>query len=249
MLQKYKLNNVCTVLVLLTFFIMACSPASAYDILMFGDSITQGKQRNSKGHVYGVLHHPKGARVNGSYGRILETLLNKKEKSYVYNWGHSGERTSSGVNRIDTVLSSRNADYILILEGANDIINGISETTTIANLEIMTEKAIAKKVTPIISELTPMSCPYLCGRNTYAKSLNIKINGLAAQKNITLNHMHNDMKKGWKTVPYTSGDGLHISDAGYQLMAEKWYEVLLKEISPSISPILHLLLGQQNPDE
>lgn len=202
------------------------SQAQGHDLLMFGDSITQGLQRNSSYIHYGVQSPPNGSRVNGSYGPELESLLAEQETSWAFNWGYSGEETPEGVNRIATVLASRTADYILILEGANDLINGVSQASSVTNLGYMIDKAVAAGTEPIISELTPMSCPKYCNWDKYVESINEEIVNLAAEKNVVLSELHEDMDAAWSST-YTSGDGLHVSDSGYALMAQKWYDAIM----------------------
>lgn len=231
----------------LSFLFIPAGSAFGYDILMFGDSITQGLQRNSSYYIYGVQSPPNGSRINGSYGPRLEGLLGQSEKSYVYNWGWSGERTVTAVDRINSVLSSRQADYILILEGANDLLNGVSMSSTKTNLGILINKSKAAGVEPIISEITPLSCPKKCGGEVLVNRLNSMVIELAIEKNIVLSEILTPFNAGWSSVPYNSGDGIHVSDQGYVVMANVWYNAILKAIQvekdresiiPFISPIL-----------
>lgn len=229
-------------------FFLLVLPVSTfgYEILMFGDSLTQGLQRNASNYKYGILSPPNGARPNGSYGPRLERLLNQTEKSYAYNWGWSGERTQTAVGRINSVLATRRqADFILILEGANDLLNGISMSSTKANLGILIDKSIAAGVEPIISEITPLSCPKKCGGEVLVNRLNDMVIDLAAEKNVVLSEILTPFYAGWNTVPYQSGDGIHISNRGYEVMAGVWYEAIQKAIQlqklsivPFIAPLL-----------
>ena len=219
--------------------------AFGYEVLMFGDSITQGYQRNANNYVYGITSPPNGARVNGSYGPRLENLLDQTENSYAYNWGWAGERTLTGVERINSVLASRQADYILILEGANDLLNGISMSSTKTNLGILINKSITAGIEPIISEITPLSCPKKCGGEVLVERLNDMVIDLALEKNVVLSEILTPLNSGWDTVPYQSGDGIHISDKGYVVMADVWYNAIQKAIQlqnfsvvPLIAPLL-----------
>lgn len=229
----------------LTYLFVPPAPAFGYEILMFGDSLTQGLQRNANYYIYGITSPPNGTRVNGSYGPRLENLLDQTEKSYAYNWGWSGERTQTAVGRINDVLASRQADYILILEGANDLLNGISMSSTKTNLGILIDKSIAAGIEPIISEITPLSCPRKCGGEFWVNKLNDMVIDLAADKNVVLSEILIPFYEGWDTVPYQSGDGIHISDKGYEIMAGVWYEAIQKAIQsqkgsivPFIAPLL-----------
>lgn len=216
-------------------------PASGYNILMFGDSLTQGVKRNGLDLIYGITYPPNGARVDGSYGPRLENLLADTEVSYAYNWGWGGEATKIGVNRIDSVLASRDADYILILEGTNDLLGGLSITTARTNLGIMIDKSRQAGIEPILSELPPLSCPKMCGGSGLVTLLNSEIKTLAEEKNVVLSKLLEPLEADWETV-YTSGDGIHLNDDGYVVMADVWYDSLKKAIGTNISPILDLLL-------
>ena len=221
------------------------TPAFGYEILMFGDSITQGLQRNSNDYIYGIQSPPNGARVNGSYGPRLENLLGQTEKSYAYNWGWLGERTLTGVERISNVLATRQADYILILEGANDLLNGISMSSTQTNLGILLDKSITAGIEPIISEITPLSCPKKCGGEVLVDRLNDMVIELALEKNVVLSEILTPFYAGWNTVPYQSGDGIHLSDKGYEVMANIWYKAILQAVqlqNGSIVPLIAPLL-------
>ncbi|MFT5698312.1 MAG: lysophospholipase L1-like esterase [Desulforhopalus sp.] len=205
-------------------------PVFGYEILMFGDSITQGLQRNANNYIYGIKSPPNGARINGSYGPRLENLLAQTEKSHAYNWGWLGERTQTAVGRINSVLATRQADYILILEGANDLLNGISMSSTKANLGILIDKSKKAGIEPILSEITPLSCPKKCGGEVLVDRLNDMVINLAFEKNVVISEILSPFYSGWNTVPYQSGDGIHISNKGYEVMANVWYDAILKAV-------------------
>ena len=183
------------------FLIVSCFAgiASAYrlDILAFGDSITQGLKRDSDGVVYGITSPQNGARTSDGYEPELENdfVTQTSNTAYVYNWGYGGERSDQGVNRIDSVLDSRVADFILIMEGTNDLYAGISASTTKANLRIMIEKSQGKNTEPIIATLTPNTL----WSNGYLipSSYNPAIKSLALETNIALADQYAAMVGNW----------------------------------------------------
>ena len=149
-------NGICffTVLVLLSLGVQA--KAAHYEILAFGDSITQGVKIDSDGNKTGILSPPAGVRTSDGYEPELELLAQTTPDTvYVYNWGYGGERTNVGLDRIDSALASRRAQYILIMEGTNDILAGISTATTIFNLSQMIVKSRNALVEPILATVTP----------------------------------------------------------------------------------------------
>lgn len=170
----------------------------------FGDSITRGVG-------------------NGGYPPFLQARLTSKfGPSTVINRGVGGETTSSGVNRINNVLNADNPEFILIMEGTNDIGFGRSEDSAAFNLGVMMDRAIGFGARPIISTVTPR----LDGSNDPVRRLNDLIRGLAGQKGVPLT----DNFSAINAVPdaddnlYT--DHIHFNDTGNDIMAEAWFQTI-----------------------
>jgi len=235
---------------MLLFLLFNSSVCFAFEILTIGDSITQGYQRTADGEVYGVEEPVNGAANIGGYQPILKQKLGEFiEPSTLYNWGIGGDNSTGGVQRIGSVLNSIQADYILILFGANDLYQGISSTTTKANIRSMINQSRDVNVLPIISELSPDN-----RYNRYIEHyFNPKINALAEEEGTEIVLMYQYMDGKWNTFPYHSGDGLHLSNDGYNKMARLWFYAIEKiensvpiiEPEPFITnivPIVELLL-------
>ena len=170
--------------------------AAHYEILAFGDSLTQGLKRDASGVIWAFPNPVYGARTGG-YEPRLESLFSSQSghTAFVYNWGVGGETSSGGVNRINSVLYSRFADYLLLLEGANDIYAGISAGTTQFNLGIMIDRCRAKNVGPILGTVTPNTTH----PNGYLipASMNPQIVTLANQKGVPLANLYNALASNW----------------------------------------------------
>jgi lysophospholipase L1-like esterase len=244
------------IMALLAFFVLFMAVpvrAGHYTVLAFGDSITQGLHRNASGHLWGVTTAQYGTRlprVNGDdgYAPVLEQLVSTisggRDSAYVYNWGYHGERTYTGVNRIDSVLDSRVADFILIMEGANDLYAGLSPDTTQFNIGKMADKALAKDVLPILGGVTPntnRSDGYIVWQYYYPL-----IYDAANIRGIPFVDMYNPFagSKGELWSYFNSGDGLHLNSTGYSYMAELWYAELRKLLhsQKGLPWLLNLLL-------
>jgi len=104
-------------------------------IVAFGDSITAG---------YGGIT---------PYPSRLQNLLGACAR--VINQGKGGEWTNNGVDRIGSVLAQYKPNYILIMEGANDVMGGNSAATVKFNLSKMVQKSVAAGATPLLSTITP----------------------------------------------------------------------------------------------
>ncbi|MFH0780921.1 MAG: CFI-box-CTERM domain-containing protein [Pseudomonadota bacterium] len=181
--------------------------ANAANITCFGDSITRG---------YGS--------DTGGYPQKLSDLLNANSKpSLVANSGLDSESTYEGVSRIDSVLAGFAANFILIQEGTNDIHDGFSVETTQYNLQSMITKAKTAGVTPMLSTLTPET-------SSVPDTWNPMITALASSNAITLVDNYAATAPTWGSI---SGDNIHPTDAGYQIMANTWYAALSGRINSS----------------
>lgn len=177
---------------------------SAYgeNVVAFGDSITAG---------YGSI----------PYSLYLQDLINDSGGgSTMVNKGLSGELTINGVNRIEGVLNIIKPAYILIMEGANDVIFAISPKTTIFNLGVMLEKSIACNAIPILSTITPDFRPDSLSN---AEVYNPGITSLSVEKNVTLVDSYASLISRW---PDLNIDGLHPNAEGARILAHGFYDAL-----------------------
>ncbi len=111
--------------------------------LAFGDSITSGTGETDPNET--------------GYPSRLQSLLRQAGMSgaRVENHGEAGETTLEGLGRINSVLS-RGGDYILIMEGTNDINMDVSTGSILFNLERMVARAEAARVIPIWASVIPV---------------------------------------------------------------------------------------------
>lgn len=109
--------------------------------LAFGDSITEGD---------GV---PAG--TPGYPARLQRILTNQGAGDVrVENHGLGAEKTTGGLTRLDGVLAG-GGDVLLLMEGTNDISEGISRETTVQNLDRMAQKAAARGLSTIHATVIP----------------------------------------------------------------------------------------------
>lgn len=184
--------------------------AHGANITAFGDSITIGVGSDT-----------------GGYPQKLSEMLNANSKpSVVTNSGVGGENTYEGIRRFDQVLAASPANFILIMEGANDIVVGLSVEATKFNLQAMIDKAKAANVTPLLSTLTPSD------RNGSAtlipETWNPMITTLASSNGILLVDNYAATFPTWGAL---NVDGTHPNDSGYEIIANTWYTALAGMIS------------------
>ncbi len=117
-----------------------CAATTRY--IAFGDSITAGVGDSS-------------SRAQPGYPpRLQDILVAQGEDAVVENDGVGGEKTPQGLTRIDGILAN-GGNVLLLMEGTNDISVGISEETTLFNLEQMAERAAAHGIDTVHATLIP----------------------------------------------------------------------------------------------
>lgn len=187
----------CSSILIYAFILCQVVPAAvaADTVVTFGDSITAG---------FGSV----------PYSSFLQEKIGTKNAT-VINQGRNGEQTGGGVKRISSVLASNAPTYILIMEGANDAIWGVSASTVKFNLGVMIDKSRLAGATPIISTVTPNSRESLTV--SIRSSYNPGIVGLASQKGVPLVDSFGAVDANWANLNI---DGLHPNPAGASLLAD-----------------------------
>ena len=180
---------------------LSATAAEAVDtIVTFGDSITAG---------YGAT----------PYSSFLQQKVGGK--ATVVNRGKGGEQTGNGVGRISSVLASDKPTYILIMEGANDAIWGVSSSTLKFNIGVMIDKSRAAGATPIVGNVTPNTRESLTVSIRY--DYNPAISSIAAAKGVALVDAFGAVVNNWAGL---SWDGLHPNAAGASILADQFNAAL-----------------------
>ncbi len=117
--------------------------AVAQDVyLAFGDSVTEGVGDDPSRTEFG---YPP---------RLTELFANAGETITVINAGLGGERTTEGLTRIDTFLAD-GGDFLILMEGTNDVGGGLSVETIRFNLSEMARKAGEQGFSVILATTIP----------------------------------------------------------------------------------------------
>lgn len=184
----------------------------------FGDSIT-----------YGTINHEDAPELG--YIPRLDALLDANlAPSEVVNEGLGGEETSGGLLRIGTVIALRQARYILIMEGTNDVTFLRPVSSSIANLRSMLNLCLNYGMLPVLATIVPRRDAKWAVEDyrTIHNGLNAAIRLLAAEMSVPLA----DMDKAFTDyVPggpeaLLSEDLKHPNETGYQVMAKTWAAVI-----------------------
>lgn len=174
-------------------------------VVAFGDSITEGNGLNP-------------------YSAFLQQLFSANScDAVVVNEGLPGEISFDGASRIDSVLAAHNPQYILIMEGANDVILGVSSEITAASISTMIGKAKAAGATPIVSSITP---------NTSSGVENDQIPDVynpAIRKETRasgVKYVDNYSALAGTNWASFQVDGFHLSEQGNEVVAQQFFNVL-----------------------
>jgi len=234
-------THFCVILILLLFSV----ESQAIKVAAFGDSITRG-------FPY-YTDDANGFANNGGYIPGLQSKLNTStwgegSSVTVYNWGHPGEHVyGEGEERFPQILAS-NPDYVLILDGTNDLALGWHGPTDISNKlnALVNDVLVAGKI-PIIGTIMPRFDGDVASNDIISINNNIRAN--AANSEVEVAELYY-ASANWNAL---MGDGLHTNLSGYSLMATVWFNALEEDkanklaieqakIAGSISAVNYILL-------
>jgi len=191
-------------------------------ILAFGDSITRGV---GDGPQPG--NTPPGT---GGYPPRLQQLLGVT----VINDGHSGERTTEGLLRLQRDVNDIHPDYAIILEGTNDLLGGEDSHRAVENMRSMIHEVRAAGAVAILGTVPPLCCDIESSHPPSATvAYDEELRALAADRGVDLIDFYSAFAGGPEAT-YDSGrglihspEGVHPTAAGYDVMAEAARQKLL----------------------
>ena len=224
---------------LISLLLLSNSYAANLNVAAFGDSITRGWPYHQ--------NDANGIPNNGGYVPGLQSKLNNAWTQVsgvtVYNWGYPGERVlSGGSSRLSQVLSSNNPDYVLVMEGTNDLPGDFVGPGSVYNgLAGMISNVSSSGAIPVIGTLLPRFDQY-SSQNGDIVSINNELKNLASQNGYALADLY-FASSNWNAY---MTDGLHPNTTGYGIMANSWFAAL-QTVGPSsgtgaIPAMLFLLL-------
>ena len=194
-------------------------------IVCFGDSLTAGFQSPT-------ADNPQGAET--PYGRFLQELTGPSVRVSVS--GICGELTGEMAMRFRSAVLVHQPAYVVILGGTNDLGWNAAPADIMRNLLKMYELAIAAGITPV-----PVTVPSIRvgddlrseeGRRWFAEHLDRRrqLNGLilryAELKRLAAFDLFAATAEPdtQQLAALYSNDGLHLTTAGYRLVAERLYQ-------------------------
>lgn len=236
--------QLCLGVVLLVFF-PAIGLSQTKIIIGFGDSLTEGC--GNEVSTCGVTCRPGDDCYD--YEQSLQSLLTQHYYDFtINNFGQGGETTADALSdpyRFDSVLNNpcnADAEYILIVEGTNDLLHEADGLDVKFNLGVMIDKSRARGLIPLLATIPPD--PEHDYKNI--PLMNEYIVALAAEKDVILVDLYSALEPDWSV--YTDpracyNDLTHPNKSGFDAMGTVWYETLSEVLPEKNMSWLMLLLG------
>lgn len=166
-------------------------------VACLGDSITQG---------YNCIGAPYPSRLAAYSGKQVK------------NYGVGGTTSSYGASVVGSALS-RKPGYVCVLFGANDCIQGVSPGATVENLRRIVRACKANKSKVIVGTPTPMTGPHGI-YNKRVSALVPAIKAMCKEEGAACVDLNAAFGDGAQYL--NPADGLHMNDAGSDLIAKKF---------------------------
>lgn len=234
---------------LMLFSASASAQSIEGDVLSIGDSLTAGLARASNGIITCpplggavVASNQQRTCIGGGQKNIggWQPALSLALGVDVFNYGNSGEITSTMLSRLSSHMASTPSEFVLILGGTNDVLLGVPQTTTLSNLSDMIDLVRNAGREPIIGTLPPLVGGIRASKNANIILINEEIK---AFKDIQVADHYSVLIDDWDQN--TSGDFLHLGELGNQIVADEWERALKATQKPTafrFLPAINLLL-------
>jgi len=182
----------------------------------FGDSITRGD----------------GAAPSQSYPtRLQARLLAHFGDAFVNNRGGDGTNTFEAIERFRRNVPANEPAYTLILYGTNDwhdpvCQNNTPQCHTVPNLRTIVRMVKAEGSLPFLATIIPVN-PALNGqgRNDWVDGINTQLKAMAQAEGAFLVDL-NQAFKNQPSLPALFDDGVHPNAAGYEVIAQGFFEAI-----------------------
>jgi acyl-CoA thioesterase-1 len=195
---------------------------NANKVTAFGDSTTQG--------VLELKRRDFRLTTAGNYPALLQGKLQSLDPSWrVVNRGLGGEHTFEGVRRLPSTLANDKSGFVLILEGSNDAQACLDSNGATNNLRNMVRIAKSSPSITVIGTILPSFRNNPCA-DAFISAVNSNIRGFATAENIVVAEIFNGMNRRELFGVSPGRDPLHPNEQGYQVMADIWYQAMLRAI-------------------
>lgn len=212
---------------------------SRTSMIAFGDSMTEGIVSDPQSGVFTADGFPAFTlqlRPQASYPTRLQEKLRARYVAQgtevrVLNRGIAGERVEDGVFRMQDTMNFDRPQVVLLLHGANNMGGPFPNTRSyiIEKLSEMMQEARFRGARVFVATIPP---PRQSGGKAIPLSsvldLNHHIRLLAAGEGARLVDLYGALNQDVNR--YIGIDGLHPTEAGYQRMADEFYEAIKADL-------------------
>jgi lysophospholipase L1-like esterase len=217
--------------------VQAVPQLSASKMVAFGDSITAGAlspcpSGSSSFEAFSLQTDLRlivaSIDVATAYPAKLQTLLRSRYATQlptVLNEGVGGEKVQDGANRLPSILEIDRPQALLLQEGINNINGGAPASDVVNGLRTMIRQARGFGIPVLLGTLLPER-PGAC--RAFAVNdippANTQIRALAASEGAFLVDLYQTFDG--KTSTLLGPDGLHPNEAGYDAIAQTFFDAV-----------------------
>jgi lysophospholipase L1-like esterase len=175
-----------------------------------------------------------------SYVQKLEFLLAERypdQRTAITNAGVPGQFMDQIEDRYPAAIRQSNAQVLLLQGGANDVNTegARSLTDVVTRLERVTRDAQSRRVSVVLATLTPQRPGSSKGTSPeVVRDLNSRIRDLCRRYQTGCADLYAAF--GNEQSPLIGADGLHPTPAGYDRIAETYFEVITKMFERTAAP-------------
>ena len=230
----------------------------ATNFMAFGDSITAGEINEDDGScdpgpAFVPRARPQELMQDLSYPTLLQKLLSARYTNQSISVSNEGLSLSPAADtaRFGAAYRAHQPDAVLLLQGIIDYDNPGDTPGLIESLTTDIDYAKANGVKAFfLSTLLPLGVgDRACGRvNVDIRAVNDEIRKLAAQEGVYLVDSYTAFKDQMSTL--MGSDGLHPTAAGYEVLAQTFFEVIrfrLEQAPTTAAPSLMSPLSLPRP--
>jgi lysophospholipase L1-like esterase len=213
------------------------------NFMAFGDSMTLGEVTfpvATTSDLDGFRSFKMQIVPTAAYPRQLQLQLAARytqQTIQMANFGISGETANNGAKRFPSVIASARPEVVLLLEGANDLrsLGEAGASVTVSAVESMAREARMRNARVFVAGLPP---PRPGGRNSLAlttvQAFNSRLAAMAAGERAVFIDLYSALLAGVNT--YIGNDGLHPTEAGYQKIAETFFNAIRTDLEVRVQP-------------
>ena len=220
--------------------------------LAFGDSLTQGEivSEGSFGRVHTLLIDDAKAYPT----RLRELLVSRyaTQTITVVNRGERGVKAVDAPPDLSALLALAQYDVLLLMDGNNDLLqqDTVAMLAAANAMRQMVRDAKSRRVQVLLATLPPQNPDGCCPRRGVGAPLVVPYNDnlklIAAGEGVALVDVYQAFNGDTTTL--IDFDGLHPTGAGYQRIADTFFDIIKARLEvPAATTVTNLRLSMPFP--